>query len=85
MNKGSDNEFSLELLVPQRSTNYPTIEGKIVVYDTALKLVEMAISINTLYNQKYYQDEVNTAVALSMLFLGVPGGFVLISGKKTKR
>ena len=85
MEKEDNNQFSLNLLVPQRSTNYPTIEGKIIVYDTALKLVEMAISINTLYNQKYYQDEVNTAVVLSMLFLGVSGGFILISGKKTKR
>ncbi len=85
MNKGNDNQFSLELYIPQRSINYPAIKGKIVVYDDTLKLVEKSIVVNTLYNQKYYKDEINAAVVLSVLFLGVPGGFVLISGKKTKR
>lgn len=85
MAKENDNQFSLELLVPQRSTNYPAIEGKIVVYENELKLAEKSILINTLYNQKYYNDEVNAAVVLSVLFLGVPGGFIVISGKKIKR
>ncbi len=85
MNKGNDNKFSLELYIPQRSINYPAIEGKLVVYDNQLKLAEKAIVVNTIYNQKYYKDEINAAVVLLVLFLGVPGGFVLISGKKTKR
>ncbi len=85
MVKESDNQFSLELSISQRSTNYPTIKGKLVAYDNTQKLAEKSFSINTLYNQKYYKDEVNTAVVLSALFLGVPGGFILISGKKSKR
>jgi len=83
--KESDNQFSLELYIPQRSTNYPVIEGKLVAYDNTQKLTEKFISIHTSYNQKYYKDEVNAAVVLSTLFLGIPGGFVLISGKKSKR
>lgn len=80
-----DNQFSLELFVPQRSTNYPIIEGNIVAYDNTLKLAEKPISITTLYNQKYYKDEVSAAVVLSTLFLAVPGGFIVISGKKSKK
>ncbi len=85
MNKEADNQFSLRLLIPQRATNYPTIEGKIIAYDTARQLAETTLIINTVYNQKYYKDDMNAAVVLSVLFLGVPGGFVLISGKKIKK
>jgi len=85
MDKLGDNQFSLELLVPHLSINYPTIEGKLVAYDSTQKLTERSISIHTHYNQKYYKDEVSTSVVLSALFLGIPGGFVLISGKKTKK
>jgi hypothetical protein len=83
-NEGN-NQFSLNVYIPQRSTNYPTVEGKIVAYDNTLELAEKEVVITTLYNQKYYKDEVNAAVVLSTLFLGVPGGFILISGKKSKR
>jgi len=83
-NKENDNQFSLEMIIPQRSTNYPTVEGKIVAYDNSQKLVEKTISINTFYNQKYYKNETNIAVVLSVLFLGVPGGFIIISRKKIK-
>jgi hypothetical protein len=85
MEKEGDNQFSLELIIPQRSTNYPNVEGKIVAYDNSQKLVEKTVSINTYYNQKYYKNEVNSAVVLSVLFLGVPGGFIIISSKKIKR
>jgi prenyltransferase beta subunit len=85
MDKEGENQFSLKLYIPQRAINYPTIEGKIVAYDNTQRLAETIISINTVYNQKYYKDEVNAAIVLSVLFLGVPGGFILISGKKIKR
>ena len=80
-----DNQFSLEVYIPQRTTNYPTVEGKIVAYDNTLKLVEKTITVNTLYNQKSYKEEISAGVVLSTLFLGVPGGFIVISRKKSKR
>jgi hypothetical protein len=85
MDKEDDNYFSLRLFVPQRSINYPTIEGRLIAYDTTWQLAEKSIVIHTVYNQKYYKDDMNAAVVLSVLFLGVPGGFILISGKKIKR
>jgi prenyltransferase beta subunit len=85
LDKEDDNQFSLTLFVPQRSTNYPNLEGALVAYDGLQKLTEKSISINTVYNQKYYKDDMNAAIGLSVLFLGVPGGFVLISGKKIKK
>jgi hypothetical protein len=85
MIKENDNQFSLTVLIPQRATNYPTLEGRLVAYDTTWQLAEKTIIIHTRYNQKYYQDDMNGAVILSVLFLGVPGGFILISGKKIKR
>ncbi|MHA1987210.1 MAG: prenyltransferase/squalene oxidase repeat-containing protein [Promethearchaeota archaeon] len=84
-NEDGGNQFSLEIYIPQLSTNYPTITGNVIAYHNTLKLAEKTISITTSYNQKYYKDEVNAAVILSTLFLGVPGGFILISGKKSKR
>jgi prenyltransferase beta subunit len=85
MDKEGDNLFSLDLYIPQRSSNFPTIDGKLVAYDNSQKLAEKAILINTFYSQKYYKDDINAAVILSLLFLGVPGGFILISGRKIKR
>ncbi len=85
MDKEEENQFTLKVRIPQRSTNYPSIEGKLVAYDDTQKLVEKTISITTLYTQKYYQDDLNAAVVLSALFLIVPGGFVIISTKKTKK
>ena len=77
--------FSLELYVPQRSTNYPTIEGKIVAYHNTLQLAEKSIRVQTIYVQKYYGDHVNAATVLSALLFCVPGCFIILSGKKTKR
>jgi hypothetical protein len=85
MEKEDSNHFSLQLYIPQRATNYPSIEGKLVAYDTHHRLAEKSIIVYTVYNQKYYKDDLNAAVVLSVLFLGVPGGFILISGKKIKR
>jgi len=85
MNKEDTNQFSLEMIIPHRTTNYPAVKGKIVAYDNTQKLVEKSISISTYYNQKYYKNEINTAVMLATLFLGVPTGFILVSTKKIKR
>ncbi|MFW9822599.1 MAG: hypothetical protein ACFFE4_06675 [Candidatus Thorarchaeota archaeon] len=84
MVKEDYNLFSLDLYVPHRAVNYPSIEIKLVAYDTNNQLVERFIIINTLFNQKYYNNEISAAVVLSALFLTIPGGFVLISGKKRK-
>ena len=77
--------FSLELLVPQRSTNYPIINGKIVAYHNTLQLAEKSIRVQTIYVQKFYGDAVNAAIVLSTVLFCVPGCFIVISGKKTKK
>ncbi|MFX1457196.1 MAG: hypothetical protein ACFFDB_17600 [Promethearchaeota archaeon] len=84
MVKEETNLFSLDLHIPHRAVNYPSIEIKLVAYDTTNKLVERSIIINTLFDPKYYNNEISATVILTALFLTIPGGFVLISGKKRK-
>jgi hypothetical protein len=79
------NEFSLDLHIPQDPNNYPSISGKINVFDNKVLLAELSISFNTFYPKKIYQDEISSAVVLSVLFLTIPGGVIFYSEKKLKK
>ena len=83
--KRGNNEFSLHLHIPQRPNNYPSVSGKIYALNNQEKLAELNILISTYYPQKAYQDEINSAIILSVLFITIPGGVIFYSEKKLKK
>ncbi|MFX1588956.1 MAG: hypothetical protein ACFFC1_12430, partial [Promethearchaeota archaeon] len=83
--KRDRNEFSLHLHIPQNPNNYPSVSGKIYALNNQEKLAELNILITTYYPQKAYQDEINSAIVLSVLFIMIPGGVIFYSEKKLKK
>jgi prenyltransferase beta subunit len=79
------NKFSLYLHIPQHPSNYPSIIGKIYALDNTVRIAELTLSFSTFYPEKIYQDEINTAVVLSVLFIVIPGGVIFYSEKKLKK
>jgi len=80
-----NNEFSLNLHIPQRPSNYPSVNGKLYALNGKFILAELSISLTTVYPKKVYQDEINSAVVLSVLFITIPGGVIFYSEKKLKK
>ena len=80
-----NNEFSLNLHIPQRPSNYPSVSGKLYALNGKFILAELSISLTTVYPKKAYQDEINSAVVLSVLFITIPGGVIFYSEKKLKK
>ncbi|HEC37260.1 hypothetical protein LCGC14_0796440 [marine sediment metagenome] len=80
-----DNHFFLEVTVPQNPNFYPTIYGKLVVYEEDINIKEMSITFNTFYHQKDYQDEIGGTITLSVLFLTIPGGVIIFTKVKSKK
>jgi len=83
--KMGSNDFSLQLHIPQHPSNFPSVDGKIYALDNKIKLAELTISFTTFYPEKVYQDEINSAVVLSILFITIPGGVIFYSEKKMKK
>ncbi|MFX1426695.1 MAG: hypothetical protein ACFFBE_09605 [Promethearchaeota archaeon] len=83
--KRGSNGFSLNLHIPQSPNNYPSVSGKIYAFDNQEKLAELSLLITTYYPQKAYQDEINNAIVLSVLFIAIPGGVIFYSEKKLKK
>ncbi|MBA7646882.1 hypothetical protein ES703_54648 [subsurface metagenome] len=80
-----NNEFSLNLHIPQRSSNYPSVNGKLYALNGKFIVTELSISLTTVYPKKAYQDEINSAVVLSVLFITIPGGVIFYSENKLKK
>lgn len=80
-----NNEFSLNLHIPQRPSNYPSVSGKLYALNGKFILAKLSISLTTVYPKKAYQDEINSAVVLSVLFIIIPGGVIFYSEKKLKK
>ena len=80
-----DNRYFLEVNVPQNPNLYPTIYGKLVVYEGDIKIEEMSITFNTYYHQKDFQDEIGGTITLSVLFLTIPGGVIIFTELKSKK
>ncbi len=80
-----DNHFFLEVTVPHNPNFYPTIYGKLVVYEGDINIKEMSITFNTFYHQKDYQDEIGGTITLSVLFLTIPGGVIIFTEVKSKK
>jgi len=84
-NKSFDNHFFLDVNVPQNPNFYPTIYGKLVVYEGDTIIGEISISINTFYHQKDFQDVIGSTITLSVLFLTIPGGVIILTEAKSKK
>ncbi|KKM68165.1 hypothetical protein LCGC14_1463590, partial [marine sediment metagenome] len=80
-----DNHYFLEVNVPHNPNFYPTIYGKIVVYEGDINIKEMSITFNTFYHQKDFQDEIGGTITLSVLFLTIPGGVIIFTELKSKK
>ncbi|KKN27967.1 hypothetical protein LCGC14_0859100 [marine sediment metagenome] len=80
-----DNHFFVEVTVPHNPNFYPTIYGKLVVYEGDINIKEMSITFNTFYHQKDYQDEIGGTITLSVLFLTIPGGVIIFTEVKSKK
>ncbi len=80
-----DNHYFLDVNVPQDPNLYPTIYGKLVVYEGDIKLEEISITFNTFYHQKDFQDEIGGTITLSVLFLTIPGGVIILTELKSKK
>ena len=80
-----NNEFLLNLHIPQRPSNYPSVSGKIYAFNGKFILAELSVSFTTVYPKKVYQDEINSAIVLSVLFITIPGGVIFYSEKKLKK
>jgi len=80
-----DNHFYVEVIVPHNPNFYPTIYGKLVVYEGDINIKEMSITFNTFYHQKDYQDEIGGTITLSVLFLTIPGGVIIFTEVKSKK
>ncbi|MFX1279903.1 MAG: hypothetical protein ACFFA3_10840 [Promethearchaeota archaeon] len=83
--KIGNNDFSLDLLIPQHTNNYPNVVGKIYALNNNIKLAEVSIMIITYYPEKVYRNEINSAIVLSVLFIMIPGGVIIFSEKKLKK
>jgi hypothetical protein len=83
--KVAENEFSVRVFVKQDPQNHPIITGKIVAYDSGMKLTEKSISVTTFYPEKVYQDELNGTITLSVLLLLIPGAVIVVSEKKLRK
>ena len=80
-----DNHYFLEVNVPHNPNFYPTIYGKLVVYEGDINIKEMSITFNTFYHQKDFQDEIGGTITLSVLFLTIPGGVIILTELKSKK
>ena len=80
-----NNKFSLHLHIPQRSSNYPSVSGKLYALNGKFIVAELSVSFTTVYPKKVYEDEINSAIVLSILFITIPGGVIFYSEKKLKK
>ena len=64
-----NNEFSLNLHIPQRPSNYPSVSGKLYALNGKFILAKLSISLTTVYPKKAYQDEINLSKIESAYFI----------------
>jgi hypothetical protein len=83
--KLENNKFSLSIVIPQNPNNFPSVSGKVIVYDNGVKLTEQSIIISTVYPAKVFQDEIKGTVILSILFIALPGSVIFLSERKLKK
>jgi hypothetical protein len=80
-----NNKFSLHLRIPQHPSNYPRVDGKLYALNGKFIITELSISFTTVYPKKVYEDEINSAIVLSILFITIPGGVIFYSERKLKK
>ncbi|MFX1346701.1 MAG: hypothetical protein ACFFAI_16515 [Promethearchaeota archaeon] len=80
-----NNKFALHLPIPQHPNNYPHVDGKIYALNGKFIIAELIISFTTVYPSKVYEDEINSAIVLSVLFITIPGGVIFYSERKLKK
>ncbi|MFX0083812.1 MAG: hypothetical protein ACFE94_18840 [Candidatus Hodarchaeota archaeon] len=80
-----NNKFSINLQIPQHPNNYPSVSGILYALNGKSVLAELSISFTTVYPKKVYEDEINNAIVLSILFITIPGGVIFYSEKKLKK
>lgn len=80
-----NNKFSLNLRIPQHPSNYPSVSGKLYALNGKFIVTELSISFTTVYPKKVYEDEINSAIVLSILFITIPGGVIFYSEKKLRK
>jgi hypothetical protein len=85
LDKNAENNFTTTVFVRQNPQNHPIITGKVIAYDSGVKLAEKSISITTFYPEKVYQDEINGTITVSALLLTIPGAVIIVSEKKLRK